>query len=148
MRRRLKITALVIGSLVLLVIAFVAWVISTEAGLRFAVARVPERIGKVTLKIEEVRGTIVGGFGARRVDVDHELTRTVVENGSARVNAWPLLVGRIAVRDASTARASSVTSRSASSTAASSTACCAAEPSASCAPRIRSSCAVTRPCIW
>ena len=100
MRRRLKITALVIGFLFLLILAMVAWVIGTEAGLRFAVARLPERMGKVTLKIEGARGTIAGGFSAVSVDVDHELTRTVVEKGSARVNVWPLLVGRIAVRDA------------------------------------------------
>jgi translocation and assembly module TamB len=100
MKRRLKITAFVIGSLLLLMLALAVWVINTEAGLKFAVARLPERIGKVTLKIEGVRGTISGGFSAVRVDVDHELTRTVVENGSARVNVWPLLVGRIAVRDA------------------------------------------------
>ena len=31
-------------------------------------------MGKVTLKIENVHGTIAGGFGAERVDVDHERT--------------------------------------------------------------------------
>jgi translocation and assembly module TamB len=100
MKRRLKITALVLGCLVVLVVGLLAWVVTTEAGLRFAVARLPERMGKVTLKIVDVRGTIAGGFSAASVDVDHELTRTLVENGSARVNVWPLLVGRIAVRDA------------------------------------------------
>jgi translocation and assembly module TamB len=100
MKRRLKITAIVVGSLLLLIVAFVLWIINTEAGLKFFVARLPERIGKVTLAVKDVRGTIAGGFSAARVDVDHELTRTVVENGSARVNVWPLLVGRVAVRDA------------------------------------------------
>jgi translocation and assembly module TamB len=100
MKRRLKIAALVAGLLLLLLIALLAWIVYTEAGLRFAVARLPERLGPVTLKVEDVRGTIAGGLSARRVEVDHALTRTVVENGSARVNVWPILVGRIAVRDA------------------------------------------------
>jgi translocation and assembly module TamB len=100
MKRKFKIAGLILGSLLLLILLFLAWVINTEAGLRFAVARLPEQLGKVTLRIEEVRGTITGGFSARRVDVDHELTHVVVENGSARVNFWPLLVGRIAVRRA------------------------------------------------
>lgn len=100
MKRRLKIAALAVGLLVLVVIALLAWIIYTEAGLRFAVARLPEKLGKVTLHIEEVRGTIAGGFSATLVDVDHELSHTRVENGRARVNFWPLLVGRISVRTA------------------------------------------------
>jgi translocation and assembly module TamB len=100
MKRRLKIAALVFGSLVVVVISLLAWVIYTEAGLRFAVARLPEQMGKVTLKIQDVQGTIAGGFKARLVEVDHELTYVRVENGSARVNFWPILVGRISVRRA------------------------------------------------
>ncbi|HEV7608305.1 MAG TPA: translocation/assembly module TamB domain-containing protein [Steroidobacteraceae bacterium] len=100
MKRRLKIAALIVGLLALLVLLFLAWVLYTEAGLRFAVARLPEHLGKVTLKIEKVHGTIAGGFGADRVDVDQERAHVRVENGAARVNFWPLLVGRIAVRDA------------------------------------------------
>jgi translocation and assembly module TamB len=34
------------------------------------------------------------------VDVGHEITHVVVLNGRARVNFWPLLVGRISVREA------------------------------------------------
>jgi hypothetical protein len=60
MKRRLKITALVLGLLLLLIVGLLAWVLTTESGLRFAVARLPERMGKVTLKIEDVRGTIAG----------------------------------------------------------------------------------------
>src|SRR5690349_22334455 len=100
MKRRLKIAALVFGSLVVIVISLLAWVIYTEAGLQFAVARLPGKMGKVTLKIEDVQGTIAGGFKARLVEVDHELSYVRVENGSARVNFWPILVGRISVRRA------------------------------------------------
>jgi translocation and assembly module TamB len=100
MKRRLKIAALSFGLLVVLLVSFLAWVIYTEAGLRFAVARLPEHMGKVTLKIEGVHGTIAGGFDANLVEVDHELTHVRVENGRARVNFWPILVGRISVRRA------------------------------------------------
>ena len=101
MKRKLKIAALILGSLFLILVLLLAWVIYTEPGLRFAVARLPAKIGKsMTLKIEAVRGTIAGGFSAERVIVDHELTRTLVIKGSARVNFWPLLVGRISVREA------------------------------------------------
>lgn len=100
MKRRLKIIALAAGLVLVTLVSLLAWVIYTEAGLRFAVEHLPSRLGKVTLQIENVRGTIAGGFGADFVDVDHELTHVRVENGTARVNFWPLLVGRIAVRDA------------------------------------------------
>ncbi len=100
MKRRLKIAALILGLIVLLLLVFLAWLVYTESGLRFAVARLPEKLGKVTLHIEDVRGTIAGGFSAASVDVDHELTRVRVEHGEARLNIWPILVGRVAVRDA------------------------------------------------
>ena len=101
MKRWLKRTAWGLGALILVLILFLAWVIYTETGLRFVVANLPEKLGKVTLRIENVKGTIAGGFSAQTVDVDHELSYVRVENGSARVNFWPLLVGRIAVRRAS-----------------------------------------------
>ena len=95
---RLKIAALVFGSLVLVVVSLLAWVIYTEAGLRFAVARLPEKLGKVTLQIEDVRGTIAGGFSAVLVDVDHELTsRAGRERPRRACNFWPI-AGRAASR--------------------------------------------------
>jgi len=101
MKRWLKRTAWGLGAFVLVLLLFLAWVIYTETGLKFVVEHLPEKLGKVTLKIEGVQGTIAGGFNARLVDVDHELSHVRVENGGARVNFWPLLVGRIAVRRAS-----------------------------------------------
>jgi autotransporter translocation and assembly factor TamB len=77
MKRRFKFVALGLGVVVILVISFLAWVIYTEAGLRFVVARLPEKLGKVTLKIEGVRGTIAGGFSAVAVDVDRQYDGTV-----------------------------------------------------------------------
>ena len=101
MKRRLKIAALILGLLLLVLLSFLGWVLYSEAGLRFAVAQLPEKMGKATFKIEHVHGTIAGGFGAERVDVDQERAHVRVERGQARVNIWPLLVGRIAVRAAS-----------------------------------------------
>jgi len=100
MKRRLKIAALSLGVLVLLLVSFLAWILYTEAGLRFAVARLPEKLGKVTLRIQDVHGTIAGGFSAALVEVDQEITYVRVEKGRARVNFWPILVGRLSVRRA------------------------------------------------
>lgn len=102
MRRKLKFALLGLASLLVLMVSFVAWVLYTEAGLRFVVARLPEKMGKsnTSLRIEDVRGTIAGGFSAARVVVGHELTDVVVDKGRARVNFWPLFVGRIAVHEA------------------------------------------------
>jgi translocation and assembly module TamB len=99
-KRRLKIIASIFGLLILSIVGFLAWIIYTEAGLQFAVTHLPQHLGKVTLKIDKVYGTIAGGFGADRVDIDHERTHVLVLKGSARVNFWPLLVGRISVRQA------------------------------------------------
>lgn len=99
-KRWLKWFSLALGVLIVVVVSVLAWVIYTESGLQFAVARLPQQLGKVTLIIEDVHGTIAGGFSAKRVDVDHDLTHVLVENGHARVNFWPLLVGRISVRTA------------------------------------------------
>ena len=101
MKRRIKIAALIVGLLVVVLLTFLAWVLYTEAGLRFAVARLPERLGKsMTLKVGNVHGTIAGGFGADIVEIGQELSDVRVEQGSARVNIWPLLAGRISVREA------------------------------------------------
>ncbi len=100
MKRKLKIAALSLGLLVLVLVSFLAWLIYTEAGLRFAVAHLPENLGKVRLHIVDVHGTIAGGFNAALVEVDQEVTYVRVEKGRARVNFWPLLVGRLSVRSA------------------------------------------------
>jgi translocation and assembly module TamB len=102
LKRKLKIAGLIAGSLLALLVVFLAWVIYTEAGLRFLVAALPEKMGKsqMRLTIEGVKGTIAGGFSAERVEVDHELTHVTVVRGAARVNFWPLFVGRISVQQA------------------------------------------------
>ncbi len=86
MKRRLKIAALCFGLFVLLVISLLAWVIYTEAGLRFAVDRLPEKMGKVTLRIEDVRGTIAGGFSARESRRGARAQRTCTSRAAARAS--------------------------------------------------------------
>ena len=94
MKRRLKIAALVFGLLLLLSCAFLAWVIYTEAGLRFAVARLPERMGKVTL---QHRGRARHDRRRIRRRPRRHRSRAHVtcasRTATARVNFWPLLVG-------------------------------------------------------
>lgn len=98
MKRRLKIAALVVSGVLLALLCLLAWILYTESGLQFTVARLPARMGKATLTLEGVRGTIAGGFSVQRAEIDHERAHTLVEKGTARVNFWPLLVGRISVQ--------------------------------------------------
>ena len=101
MKRRLKIAALIFGLFVLLVLSFLAWVIYTEAGLRFAVARLPEKHGQGHAAASKTCTARSPAASARDVSTwISERTHVRVEKGTARVNFWPLLVGRIAVRGA------------------------------------------------
>jgi translocation and assembly module TamB len=99
-RRRLKILALSLLVFFGVIVAFLAWIIYTEAGLRFAVACLPEKLGPVTLIIEGAKGSIARGVSADVVDVQHERAHVRVEGGRATVNFWPILVGRIAANRA------------------------------------------------
>jgi hypothetical protein len=100
MKRRLKIAALVFGSLVVVVVSLLAWVIYTEAGLRFAVARPARKMGKVTLKIEDVQGTIAGGF-RRAWSKSTMSSATCASRTAARAStSGPSWSGRISVRRA------------------------------------------------
>ena len=87
MKRRLKIAALIFGLLLPGLLAFLAWVLYTEAGLRFAVARLPERMGKVTLRIEGRPRHDRRRFRRRpRRHRSANASHVRVEKGSARVN--------------------------------------------------------------
>ncbi len=63
----------------------------TPEGLAMIVARVPHRIGPVTMRIGEVRGTIAGGFDVTRFELTHERVHLVIEEAHARVAIAPLL---------------------------------------------------------
>jgi translocation and assembly module TamB len=71
----------------------------TEAGLQFVVARLPERIGKVGLKVEGASGTIAGGLVLRRFELEHELVSLTVDDLRTRVAMLPLLWQSIAPQE-------------------------------------------------
>ena len=75
MKRRLKIAALIFGLFVLLLLLVprLGDLHRGRPALRGGAAA-RERWARSRCKIENVRGTIAGGFGADRVDVDHERT--------------------------------------------------------------------------
>ena len=83
-RRRLKILALCLVVFVGVLVTFLAWIIYTEAGLRFAVGCLPEKLGPVTLIIEGAKGSIARGVSADVVDVQHERAHVRVEGGRIR----------------------------------------------------------------
>lgn len=72
----------------------------TESGLQFIAARVPERIGKVQLRVEGVGGTIAGGLTLHRVQLEHELVSLTVENLQTRLEILPLFWQSIRPQDA------------------------------------------------
>ena len=79
MKRKLKIAGVAVLALIVLLVGFLAWVIYTEAGLRFAVSALPAKLGKsqTELVITNVSGTIARGFSAERVDVRHEISEVL-----------------------------------------------------------------------
>ncbi|MGE0580705.1 MAG: translocation/assembly module TamB domain-containing protein [Steroidobacteraceae bacterium] len=100
-----------IGFVVLLAIlcalpfALLYYLAFTPQGLAMIVARVPHRIGPVTMQIGAVRGTIADGFDVSRFELTHERVHLVIEAAHARLAIAPLLWQTI---DVPVARARSV----------------------------------------
>lgn len=63
----------------------------TPEGLAMIAARVPHRIGPVTMQIGAVRGTIADGFDVSRFELTHERVHLVIEEAHARLAIAPLL---------------------------------------------------------
>lgn len=95
---------LVLAIAVLCALPFaLTWFIAfTPQGLAMIVARVPHRIGPVTLGIGTVSGTIAGGFELTRFELDHERVHLVAEDIHARVAIAPLLWQKIEVPEVRT----------------------------------------------
>jgi len=66
-------------------------VIYTQSGLRFVVSHLPERYGKVGVKIENVSGTIAGGVRASLLEIDQERVHLEIRGLYTRVKLEPLL---------------------------------------------------------
>lgn len=66
-------------------------VLYTQGGLRFVVSHLPQRFGKVGVRIEDVSGTIAGGARAALVEIDQERVHLEIRGIYTRVRLEPLL---------------------------------------------------------
>ena len=72
----------------------------TEPGLQFIVARLPSRIGPVTMLAEGATGTVAGGLALQHFHLEHELVSIDVRDVRGRVDVLPLLWQSIQVQEA------------------------------------------------
>ncbi len=86
-------TALVISAAAFLLLGY------TESAPRFLLERLPERIGKVSLRAEGFSGTLAGGFRLERFTLEHELVSLRIERTTGRLEMLPLLWQTIEARD-------------------------------------------------
>ena len=75
-------------------------VVYTQSGLRFVVRHLPQRFGKVGVRIEGVSGTIAGGASAALVEIDQERVLLQIRGIYTRVRLEPLLWQTISTPDA------------------------------------------------
>ena len=66
-------------------------VLCTRGGLQFVVSHLPQRYGKVGVRIEDVSGTIAGGARAALVEIDQERVHVEIRGIYTRVRLEPLL---------------------------------------------------------
>jgi translocation and assembly module TamB len=66
-------------------------VIYTKSGLRFVVSHLPQRYGKVGVRIENVSGTIAGGVRASLLEIDQGRVHLEIRGIYTRVKLEPLL---------------------------------------------------------
>jgi translocation and assembly module TamB len=91
MRRFLLAVALFVLIAIGLPCATLYAVLYTQSGLRFVVSHLPQRFGKVGVRIEDVSGTIAGGARAGLVEVDQERVHLEIRGIYTRVKLEPLL---------------------------------------------------------
>src|SRR5246127_2429916 len=92
MRRLLLLTAAFLVFLAVAVpSAAIYYVIFTESGFQFILARIPHRFGDTTLEIVNPTGSVARGIRVERVVVDHHLANVRVENIQGHVKLLPLL---------------------------------------------------------
>ncbi len=66
-------------------------VLYTQSGLRFVVGHLPQRFGRVEVRIEGVSGTVAGGARARLVLIDQERVHLEFRGIYTRIRLEPLL---------------------------------------------------------
>jgi translocation and assembly module TamB len=93
-----SVTGLLLAALAFSVTAFMV-LGYTEAAPRFVFERLPERIGRTTLRAEGFSGTLAGGFRLQRFTLEHELVSLRVEGATGRIAMLPLLWQTIDARE-------------------------------------------------
>lgn len=72
----------------------------SEAALRYVVAQLPTKAGSLEqLKVENVRGTLAGGFTVDRIVIEHDVVFLSIEGIRGRLELLPLLWQTIDVSD-------------------------------------------------
>lgn len=100
MVRKITFTAALVVLLLALVPASLLYYLGyTESGLQLIVAKLPPKLGRVTLHAEGASGTIAGGMKLRRFELEHELVSLRVENLQTRLRMLPLLWQTIETAD-------------------------------------------------
>lgn len=99
--KRLSIIALVALLLLLSAPVIALFMLGhSEAALRYAVAQLPMKTGSLErLQVENVRGTLAGGFTAERIVIEHDLVFLSIEGVRGRLELLPLLWQTIDVSD-------------------------------------------------
>lgn len=105
LRKLPKISLWALGALLLVAVAVFLLLVYTQAGLRFAVRMLPEKMGESRMQIRNVQGTLAGGFTLGYFELRHPRTTVKVDQLKARVAVLPLLWQTIEVRDATIERA-------------------------------------------
>jgi translocation and assembly module TamB len=88
-----------IAAAVLVALAGAAWLVSTEAGLRRAVALV-ESVGPVTIRLTGARGRLMGPLDIDAIEVEHPRASIRVTGFAADYEPLEILAGRISAEGA------------------------------------------------
>lgn len=100
MRRRLVLISVIVALLVLIVpAALMYYVAYTESGLQFVVSKVPRRVGRASLQIDAVRGTLAHGFEIGRLEIDHERSHLRFDGIRGRLALAPLFLQTLHAKD-------------------------------------------------
>ena len=92
MVRKITFTATLLVLLLALVPASLLYYLGyTESGLQFIVAKLPARLGPMTLRAAGATGTLAGGMTLEHFELEHELVSLRVEKVAGHVRMLPLL---------------------------------------------------------
>jgi translocation and assembly module TamB len=105
LRKLPKITLWALGALLSVAVLAFLFLVYTQAGLRFAVRMLPEKMGMSRVQIRNVQGALAGGFTLEYFELHHPRATVKVDKLKARIDVLPLLWQTIEVRDAKIERA-------------------------------------------